>query len=53
VQDLFRQYYVDELYPSEKAWLPAILEPVRLRYMNGPQPPPLQIFLQVSSCMRE
>lgn len=40
------RYYVDELYPSEKAWLPSILEPVRLRYMNGPQPPPLQIFLQ-------
>jgi hypothetical protein len=45
VQDFFRQYYPNELFPSEKAWLPAIFEPVRLKYMNGPQPPPLEIFL--------
>ena len=45
VQDFFREYYPDELFPSEKAWLPDIFEPVRLKYMNGPQPPPLQIFL--------
>ena len=39
----FREYYPDELFPSEKAWLPAVIEPVRLAYLTFPSP--LQLFL--------
>ena len=39
----WRAYYPQELFPSEKAWLPAVLEPVRQTYMMLPQP--LQLFL--------
>jgi hypothetical protein len=43
VLETFRQYYPEELFPSEKAWLPSVFEPVRQTYMIFPQP--LQIFL--------
>ena len=39
----WRAYYPQELFPAEKAWLPAVLEPVRQTYMMLPQP--LQLFL--------
>ena len=41
--DHFRAYYPEELYPSEKVWLPSVLEPVKAAYLTFPQP--LQIFL--------
>ena len=41
--DHFRAYYPEELYPHEKAWLPAVLEPVKAAYLTFPEP--LQIFL--------
>ena len=41
--DHHRAYYPEELFPSEKAWLPAVFEPVRQAYMVFPQP--LEIFL--------
>jgi thiol-disulfide isomerase/thioredoxin len=43
VLEHWRAYYPQELFPSEKAWLPAVLEPVRQTYMMQPQP--LQLFL--------
>ena len=43
VLEHWRAYYPQELYASEKAWLPAVLEPVRQAYMMLPQP--LQLFL--------
>ena len=36
--ETYRQYYPEELFPSEKAWLPAVFEPVRQTYMIFPQP---------------
>ena len=41
--DHFRAYYPEELYPSEKVWLPSVFEPVKAAYLTFPQP--LQIFL--------
>mgnify|MGYP007078071810 CR=1 FL=1 len=41
--EMWRAYYPQELFPSEKSWLPAVLEPVRQTYMMLPQP--LQLFL--------
>ena len=41
--ELWRAYYPQELFASEKAWLPDVLEPVRQTYMMRPQP--LQLFL--------
>ena len=41
--ELWRAYYPQELFASEKAWLPEVLEPVRQTYMMLPQP--LQLFL--------
>ena len=41
--DHFRAYYPEELYPSEKVWLPSVLEPVKQAYLTFPTP--LQIFL--------
>lgn len=41
--ELWRAYYPQELFPSEKSWLPAVLEPIRKTYMMLPQP--LQLFL--------
>ena len=43
VLDHFRQYYPEELFPSEKVWLPAVLEPVRQQYMIFPRP--LELYL--------
>ena len=44
--ELWRQYYPQELFASEKAWLPDVLEPVRQTYMVPPATPqPLQLFL--------
>ena len=41
--ELWRAYFPAELFPSEKSWLPSVLEPVRLSYMMEPQP--LQLFM--------
>jgi hypothetical protein len=41
--DHFRRYYAEELYPSEKVWLPAVFEPVKAAYLTFPQP--LEIYL--------
>ena len=38
-----RPYFPDELFPSEKAWLPSVLEPVRRAYLLFPQP--LELYL--------
>ena len=42
--DLTRAYYPEELYPSEKIWLPSVFEPVRWTYLLFPKP--LEVFLQ-------
>lgn len=44
LQHEHRQYYPEELFPSEKIWLPAVLEPVRQAYLVLP-PPPLELYL--------
>ena len=41
--ELFRPYYPEELFPSEKAWIPSIFEPVRRTYLTFPQP--LELFM--------
>ena len=41
--DHFRPYYPEELYPSEKVWLPSVLEPVKRAYLTFPVP--LEIYL--------
>ena len=34
----YRAYFPDELYPSEKIWLPSVFEPVRRAYLLFPKP---------------
>ena len=41
--DHHRAYYPDELYPSEKIWLPSVFEPVRRTYLLFPRP--LEVYL--------
>ena len=41
--DHFRAYYPEELYPSEKVWLPAVLENIKRAYLTFPKP--LEIYL--------
>ena len=36
--DHHRPYYPEELFPSEKVWLPSVLEPVRRAYLLFPRP---------------
>ena len=36
--------YPEELFPSEKIWLPSVLEPVKKTYLTFPKP--LELFLQ-------
>jgi hypothetical protein len=41
--DHHRAYYPDELFPSEKIWLPSVFEPVRRTYLLFPRP--LEVYL--------
>ena len=36
--DHYRAYYPEELYPSEKIWLPSVFEPIRRAYLLFPKP---------------
>ena len=42
--DHHRAYYPEELYASEKVWLPSVFEPVRHAYLIFPRP--LEILMQ-------
>lgn len=39
-----RQYDPAELFDSE-SWIPALFEPVRKSFFNGPQPPPMEFLM--------
>jgi len=40
-----RSYYAQELYPSEKKWLPAIFQPFYHKYFSDPRCPTLMVYL--------